>query len=157
MFALQAVFPALSLNPLGFRLQWESEERGKESVRYVLWQERPDIMRRYDRLVSLAEGTEAEIVRKGLRQDIEGIRSGHFNAWGLSGAIEGQFTPYFRGSYEYVLRQVFPALYDSLDASTPAPVSLSGGTTTTPAVKGASHAIRRRSWPVLPKSCARRK
>ncbi|MBI2119982.1 MAG: hypothetical protein HYT97_10225, partial [Elusimicrobia bacterium] len=102
MNALMAVFPDLNLNPLGFQLDWSSEERGIESVRYVLSKEVPHIMQQYERINQLDDRDVHE-----LRNEIYGITSGHFKVWGLSGTMKQQVAPYFHGSYKDVLISVF--------------------------------------------------
>src|SRR3989338_2975235 len=100
--ALMAVFPDLNLNSLGFQLDWSSEERGIESVKYVLSKEVPHIMRQYERITQL---NDREV--HDLRNAIYGIRKGHFVVWGLSGAMNQESAPYFHGSYMNVLISVF--------------------------------------------------
>ena len=103
--ALILVFPDLNLNPLGFQLDWSSEEKGIESVKYVLFQEIPHIMQQYERLGQLDD-----IEIHDLKNEIHGITQGHFKAWGLSGAVDQRVAPYFHGSYIAVLMAVFPDL-----------------------------------------------
>ncbi|MBI2119986.1 MAG: hypothetical protein HYT97_10245, partial [Elusimicrobia bacterium] len=103
--ALMAVFPDLNLNPLGFQLDWFSEEKGIESVKYVLSKEVPHIMQEYKRLDQLSEGDTHD-----LRNKIYGITSGHIKVWGLSRAMHLQSAPYFHGSYMNALMAVFPDL-----------------------------------------------
>src|SRR3989338_4563439 len=103
--ALIAVFPDLNLNPLEFQLDWSSEERGIESVKYVLSKEVQHIMQQYERIAKLSD---REI--HDLRNQIYGITQGHFKAWGLSGAVDQRVAPYFHGSYIAVLMAVFPDL-----------------------------------------------
>ncbi|MBI2119981.1 MAG: hypothetical protein HYT97_10220, partial [Elusimicrobia bacterium] len=102
MNALMAVFPDLNLNPLGFRLDWSGEERGIESVRYVLSKEGPHIMQQYERIAHLNERDIHD-----LRNEIYGIKQGHFQVWGLSAAMDHQKSPYFQGSYITALLAVF--------------------------------------------------
>src|SRR3989338_8671503 len=71
--ALMAVFPQLNLNPLGFRLDWSSEEKGIESVKYVLFQEIPHIMQKYEKIAQLSDQEVYD-----LRNAIHGIKQGHF-------------------------------------------------------------------------------
>src|SRR3990167_5599868 len=80
--ALITVFPDLNLNPLGFRLDWSNEERGIESVRYVLSKEVPHIMRQYERMTQL---NDREVY--DLRNAIYGITHAHFKVWGLGAAM----------------------------------------------------------------------
>src|SRR5258708_5222812 len=103
--ALQAVFPLLKLNRLGFVLEWSTEAQGIESVRYVLARERPDLISRYERLKHLGP---AELHR--LREAIYRLTSGHLNLWGLSGVSDQRVTPYFQGIYAVALQKVFQDL-----------------------------------------------
>src|SRR3989338_6720248 len=103
--ALMAVFPDLNLNSLGFQLDWSSEERGIESVKYVLSKEVPNIMQNYERLDRLND-----MGIDDLRNEIYGITQGHFKIWGLSRAMNQRVAPYFYGSYIEVLRTLFPDL-----------------------------------------------
>src|SRR3989338_3219186 len=103
--ALMAVFPQLNLNPLGFRLDWSSEEKGIESVKYVLFQEIPHIMQKYEKIAQLSDQEVYD-----LRNAIHGIKQGHFMVWGLSGALTQITAPYFNGSYIDALMAVFPQL-----------------------------------------------
>jgi len=103
--ALQKVFPDLELNPLGFKLEWSTKERGIASIRYILSREQPRIIEQYDRFASLSE-PEKEI----LRNNIYKITSGHFKVWGLAGAINFKLAPYFEASYIVALQEVFPDL-----------------------------------------------
>ena len=105
VIALIAVFPKLNLNPLGFQLDWSSEERGIESVKYVLSKEVPNIMQNYERLDRLND-----MGIDDLRNEIYGIKHGHFQVWGLGGAMHDRKAPYFHGSYIEVLRTLFPDL-----------------------------------------------
>src|SRR3989338_3156009 len=100
-----ALFPKLNLNPLGFQLDWLSEERGIESVRYVLSKEVPHIMQQYERI---AELNDREIHE--LRKQIYGITQAHFTVWGLSVPMNQKSAPYFHGSYMNALMAVFPDL-----------------------------------------------
>ncbi|MBI2119984.1 MAG: hypothetical protein HYT97_10235, partial [Elusimicrobia bacterium] len=50
MNALMAVFPNLNLNPLGFQLDWSSEEKGIESVKYILTKEVSHLIQQYERI-----------------------------------------------------------------------------------------------------------
>ncbi|MBI2119983.1 MAG: hypothetical protein HYT97_10230, partial [Elusimicrobia bacterium] len=102
MNALMAVFPDLNLNPLGFQLDWTSEEKGIESVKYILFKEAPHIMEQYEKI---AELNDREV--HDLRNAIYGIKQAHFKVWGLSGAIHQQVAPYFHGSYKDVLISIF--------------------------------------------------
>ncbi|MBI2118550.1 MAG: hypothetical protein HYT97_02865, partial [Elusimicrobia bacterium] len=102
MNALMAVFPDLNLDPLGFQLDWSNEERGIESVKYVLTKEVPQIMQQYERIAQL---NDREI--HDLRNDIYGISSGHFKVWGLGGAMDQRLAPYFHGSHITALLTVF--------------------------------------------------
>ncbi|OGR81310.1 MAG: hypothetical protein A3B80_03500 [Elusimicrobia bacterium RIFCSPHIGHO2_02_FULL_39_36] len=103
--ALLAVFPDLNLNPLGFQLDWSSEERGIESVKYALSKEVPHIMEQYEKIVKLSDGEIHE-----LRNRIYGINSGHLNIWGLGRAMNQKSVPYFHGSHINVMMAVFPDL-----------------------------------------------
>src|SRR3989338_1861613 len=103
--ALMAVFPDLNLNSLGFQLDWSSEERGIESVKYVLSKEVPNIMQNYERLDRLND-----MGIDDLRNEIYKITSGHFMVWGLSRAMHDRKAPYFHGSYMNALRALFPDL-----------------------------------------------
>ncbi|MBI2119991.1 MAG: hypothetical protein HYT97_10275 [Elusimicrobia bacterium] len=103
--ALMAVFPDLNLNPLGFQLDWSNEERGVESVRYVLSKKIQHIMERYERIAQL---NDREL--NDLRNEIYEITQGHLYMWGLSGAMNQKVAPYFYGSYINVLIAVFPDL-----------------------------------------------
>ncbi|MBI2119908.1 MAG: hypothetical protein HYT97_09845, partial [Elusimicrobia bacterium] len=103
--ALMLVFPDLNLNPFGFQLDWSSEERGVESVRYVLSKKIPHIMERYERI---AELNDREL--NDLRNEIYRITQGHFNIWGLNGAMNQKVAPYFHGSYIVALIALFPDL-----------------------------------------------
>ncbi len=100
--ALQKVFARLGLDPLGFGLDWSTEERGIASVRYVISRERPDIARRYSQINSLAEPE-----KERLRDDIYRISAGHLKLWGASGAGNRQAAPYFKGSFILALEKVF--------------------------------------------------
>src|SRR3989338_4500670 len=103
--ALILVFPDLNLNPLGFQLDWSDEGRAIESVRYILSKEVPHILERYERIVQL---NDREL--HDLRNEIYGISNGHFDLWGLSGAMSQKVAPYFYGSYINVLMVLFPDL-----------------------------------------------
>ncbi|MBI2119985.1 MAG: hypothetical protein HYT97_10240 [Elusimicrobia bacterium] len=100
-----AVFPDLNLDPLGFQLDWSSEERGIESVRYVLSKEVPHLMQQYEKLDRLSESD----IQK-LRNAIYGIKQDHFDSWGLGAAMIQKLAPYFHGSYIVALMAVFPDL-----------------------------------------------
>ncbi|MBF0511452.1 MAG: hypothetical protein HQL13_03890 [Candidatus Omnitrophica bacterium] len=103
--ALQMVLPKLELNPFGFQLDWSSSERKSiDSIKYVLYKERPDIMRRFDRLSTLSLEDKEE-----LRQDIYKISKGYFTAWELGGALKKK--GYFNGSYIKAFQAVFEGLY----------------------------------------------
>src|SRR3989338_4581942 len=102
VIALIAVFPKLNLNPLGFQLDWSSEERGIASVKYVLSKEVPNIMQNYERLDRLND-----MGIDDLRNEIYGIKHGHFQVWGLGGVMHDRKAPYFHGSYIEVLRTLF--------------------------------------------------
>jgi len=103
--ALQKVFPALNLDPLGFRLDWSNEQRGIDSVRYVLAKEMPQIIQMYDKFSSLSA-----IEREKLVDDIYRITQGHFHVWGLDGALTKRVAPYFGGNHGTALQKVFPKL-----------------------------------------------
>ena len=108
--ALDKVFHKLGLNPLGFELKWKGEggdpegdkNLGIASVKYVLAKEKPELIEKYQRVEKLSPD---EI--NSLREEIYKITSGHFNVWGLSGAMDGRNAPYFGGSYITVLLKVF--------------------------------------------------
>jgi nicotinate-nucleotide pyrophosphorylase (carboxylating) len=104
--ALIAVFPGLNLNRLGFWLDWSTRESAIESVRFVLSQEVPDIVERYDRIDTL-EPKEVEL----LRRDIYGcMTAGRFKVWGLDTIASLKWVPYFNASYIEALIVVFPKL-----------------------------------------------
>src|SRR3989338_4687292 len=103
--ALTLVFPDLNLNPLGFQLDWSSEEKGIESVKYVLSQEIPHLMQQYEKLDQLSY---KDIHH--LKNAIYGINYGHFMEWGLSGAMDHRKASYFQGSHIAALMAVFPNL-----------------------------------------------
>ncbi len=103
--ALRAVFPELDLDPLGFQLDWSSEERAIASVRFVLQREAPHIIREYDDLASLDQGQ-----RELLKRRIYNIDQGHFRLWGLNCALNSALVPYFGGSHSNALMMMFPEL-----------------------------------------------
>src|SRR3989338_8441375 len=105
MNALIAVFPDLNLNALGFELDWSSEEKGIESVKYVLSKEISHSMQQYERIAKLSERDIND-----LRKKIYGIKQGHFNIWGLGRAMKLEAAPYFQGSYIHALMTVLPDL-----------------------------------------------
>src|SRR3989338_6903465 len=100
--SLMTVFPNLNLNALGFQLDWSNEERGIQSVRYVLSKEAPHIMQQYERISEL---NDREI--HALRNEVYGITSVYFSSWGLSGAMNQRLAPYFHGRYVDALLAVF--------------------------------------------------
>ncbi|MBN2143671.1 MAG: hypothetical protein JW774_03510 [Candidatus Aureabacteria bacterium] len=97
--ALQYVFPRLHLNPLGFQLNWSNYETSLESIRYVLWKQRPDLMNKYEHYTSLSIEE-----RNDLIADIYKIGSDEFMLWGISN------LDFFEGSYIPALQAVFPDL-----------------------------------------------
>src|SRR3990167_6352136 len=103
--ALIAVFPDLNLNPLGFQLDWTSEEKGIESVKFVFSKEVPHIMERYERIAQLSDRDV-----NYLRNKVYRTTFGHFQVWGLGGAMVQRAAPYFHGSHINVLMAVFPDL-----------------------------------------------
>jgi|GEM_PF-3892301 len=103
--ALQAVFPDLELNPLGFQLDWSAKEKAVDSIRFVLAREVLTLIDRYDHLNSLT--TEE---KDALKEDIYQITHAHFEEWGLSAAFSQAQAPYFQGSYINALLAVFPGL-----------------------------------------------
>src|SRR3990167_4805716 len=96
--ALMAVFPDLNLNPLGFQLDWTSEEKGIESVKFVFSKEVPHIMERYERIAQLSDRDV-----NYLRNKVYRTTFGHFQVWGLGGAMVQRAAPYFHGSHINVL------------------------------------------------------
>jgi len=103
--ALQEVFPKLNLDPLGFQLDWSTDKRGIDSVRFVLSKEAPSIIERYNRFSELNEHE-----KEDLRRDVYRITSVHFKLWNLNRAMDMNRAPYFKGSYIDVLLAVFPDL-----------------------------------------------
>src|SRR3989338_7460652 len=97
--ALITVFHKLNLNPLGFRLQGETEKEGIESVKFVLSREIPHLMHQYSRLSDL---TVREI--QDLRNRIYSFKQGHFRLFGLLGVTK---QDYFGRSYIGALLRVF--------------------------------------------------
>jgi len=88
--ALQFIFPDLELNPLGFELDWSSSERAIESMRYRLHREIPALMNEYDRLPELSD-SEVDTLRERFYK----FDHSHFNAWGLTNAVQkGYFSGY---------------------------------------------------------------
>jgi RNA polymerase sigma factor (sigma-70 family) len=105
VLALQALFPKLNLDPLGFQLDWSTDKKGIDSVRFILLKEAPSIIERYNRLSELNEH-EKEV----LKRDVYSITSVHFKLWNLNSAMDMNRAPYFKGSYIDVLLAVFPDL-----------------------------------------------
>jgi len=103
--ALQSSFPGLELDPLGFQLDWSSEMKAVESIRFVFEQEAPTLIERYDRLDLL---TPEE--KEALKNEIYQISHAHFETWGLSAAFSPSVAPYFKGNYMDALIVVFPQL-----------------------------------------------
>ncbi len=113
-------FEKAGLNRLGFSLEWETEEQAKESVRYVLHKERPQLMAMYERWDALDEAG-----RESVRNQIYNITAGHMQAWKLGVAL---ITPSLGGSIGTALARTFekaeidPKAFDrrSLPPSNPA-------------------------------------
>ena len=103
--ALQKSFPKLPLNPLGFYLDWSTEEKGIESVRFVIQRERPELWERYQNYDALTDPQKAILLR-----DFYAITSGYFFVWGSGGAMIQKNAPYFERSYITALQKSFPEL-----------------------------------------------
>ncbi len=99
VLALLLSFPKLNLNPLGFEMDWSSEEKALESVRYVLSRRMPDLMAKYERLGD-TESDEAFFIREKIYK----ISSTDFFSMGLGEALG---LPYFEHKREKVLQKVF--------------------------------------------------
>ncbi|MBI2119273.1 MAG: hypothetical protein HYT97_06575, partial [Elusimicrobia bacterium] len=102
---LISLFPKINLNSLEFQLDWSSEERAIDSMRFVFSSEIPNILRQYDQLEDLSP-----ILIERLKDEIYQISSAHFDVWGLSNATMKKNVPYFNGSYIQALMAVFPDL-----------------------------------------------
>jgi len=103
--ALQAVFPGLKLNPLGFMLRWKTKKEGLDSIRFILTRELPQVMAMYDSIDTLTTKD-----RELLRRKIYNISSAHLSLWGASAATDKKIAPYFKGSISEVMIAVFPKL-----------------------------------------------
>ncbi|MDD5137003.1 MAG: hypothetical protein PHN63_06635, partial [Candidatus Omnitrophica bacterium] len=99
-------FPRLNLDPLGFELDWVTEEGGIASVRFILSREVPDIVERYD-MVDKLSAYEIEKLREDIYTRLDHKR---LNVWGLNTIFNRQWTPYFNGSYITALTKVFPRI-----------------------------------------------
>ncbi|MFC1667908.1 LOG family protein [Chlamydiota bacterium] len=100
--ALQAVFPKLHLNLLGFRLDWSTREKAIESIRYMLNKKAPELMNKYNNVDLLS----AEEIKE-LQAEFLNISTVHLEAWDLIAAINKRNTPYFNGRVRDVLLAVF--------------------------------------------------
>ena len=88
------MFDKLDLNRLGFQLDWKEEENGIASIRYVLEQKIPKIMKRYEKIGSLNPQQIA-----ALQEDIYALSKARLDVWGLGGAMDKRKAPYFEGSH----------------------------------------------------------
>lgn len=89
------------LDPLGFQLDWSTEQRSLDSVLFILRREIPDLVEIYERWDTL---NNAE--KEALRQRIYDIGVSHFRGWGLGSALHPR-TTYFSRSYITVLQKIF--------------------------------------------------
>ncbi len=81
--AMQAIFPKLELNVLGFSLDWSSPEQARASLRFVFQRHIPSIMERYEKIDQL----DAEMIER-LRRDIyHNISNAHFRLWKIQNLI----------------------------------------------------------------------
>jgi len=98
--ALIQSFKRLELSPLGFQLDWSTEKKGIESVRFVFRKEIPHIMKQYDGIDQLSPHEIAD-----LREDISRIATGNFKVWGI-GAIFTKSVQWYDNFPDFML-QVF--------------------------------------------------
>ncbi|MDP8219647.1 MAG: hypothetical protein P9M03_13080, partial [Candidatus Theseobacter exili] len=100
--AIQAIFSDLTLDPLGFNLNWSTPKQGVASVQYIFEREIPSIMEKYKNLDSL-EPEEIDL----LKNKIYAITSKHFRVWKIAAASNQKTAPYFKGSYINTVMSVF--------------------------------------------------
>lgn len=103
--ALMTVFAELHLDRLGFQLLWETPKERVASIRYVLSQNTPDLVRRYD---ELDVNNAAEV--RTLQDEFYKLSSYHFLVWGVTAPFHKKVAPEFEGSYIRMLQVVFPRL-----------------------------------------------
>ncbi|MBI2119914.1 MAG: hypothetical protein HYT97_09875, partial [Elusimicrobia bacterium] len=117
--ALSIIFTDLNLNPLGFHLDWSNQEKGIESIHFVLSKVRPHLLEAYKNRNSI-HSKKVELAKK----EIYKISHGHFMMWRLGGATNRKIAPYFKGSFIEALMALFPEFHLNplefrLDWSTP--------------------------------------
>ncbi|MDP8217575.1 MAG: phosphoglycerate kinase, partial [Candidatus Theseobacter exili] len=101
--ALITAFPELNLNPLGFSFDWTSHERAKESIRFALRKNVPEIMERYADIENLDVGQIA-----ALKEDLYKIKKAQFMLWGIGGALVRKTSHfYFEGKHMHALAEIF--------------------------------------------------
>ena len=101
MTSLQIFFEKLELNRLGFRFDWTSSEKARESVLFVISREKPGIIFRYNNRDGLDE-----IQLETLRKSIYRINSYDFSAWGIG---QVRTNNYFGKDYPTILMNIFDA------------------------------------------------
>ncbi|MDP2904910.1 MAG: methyltransferase domain-containing protein, partial [Candidatus Omnitrophota bacterium] len=102
---LKAAFPDLNLDRLGFGLKWETPDECAASIRYVVSEHMPDLVRRYDVL----DERDAE-AREALQDEFYKLSKDHFSMWNVQAPFNRKVAPEFKGSYIEMLKVVFPKL-----------------------------------------------
>src|SRR3989344_6970084 len=88
---------------------WDTREQGVENIRDAIRKNRPDLLERYENLSQLSP-KERRMEAESLRNEIYRITFGHFQVWGLGGAMDRRSAPFFHGSHVNSLMTVFPDL-----------------------------------------------
>lgn len=96
-------FPGIGLERRGFKLEWDDPGQVLDNVRFVMRQERPGLMERYEQFERNENISPAFV--KALREEICDISDATLSAWGIRSGTQRYYPIYYR-----LLQDLFPAL-----------------------------------------------